>query len=119
VGGTARWAFGAGFTTVLSGPVYFTVGAVGTPGISFAGDSNTGHYWIGADNFGVACKGAIVADWSTTGLNMATGKRINLQNSQTTVGAAGGASALPATPTGYIPVLIAGTERVIPFYAVS
>jgi hypothetical protein len=35
----------------------------------------------------------------------------------TTVGAAGGASALPATPTGYLLVNIAGTDRKIPFYA--
>jgi hypothetical protein len=35
---------------------------------------------------------------------------------QTTVGSAGGASALPATPTGYIKIKIAGTMRVIPFY---
>lgn len=43
--------------------------------------------------------------------------RINLNNSQTTVGAAGGASALPATPTGYIPIKVAGTEFVVPYYA--
>jgi hypothetical protein len=37
---------------------------------------------------------------------------------QTTVGAAGGASALPATPTGYLRLFINGTtEFVIPFYA--
>lgn len=35
---------------------------------------------------------------------------------QTTVGAAGGASALPATPVGYIIVNVAGTNRTIPFY---
>ena len=35
---------------------------------------------------------------------------------QTTVGSAGGASALPGTPTGYIKIKIAGTMRVIPFY---
>ena len=35
---------------------------------------------------------------------------------QSTVGSAGGASALPATPTGYIKIKIAGTMRVIPFY---
>jgi hypothetical protein len=35
---------------------------------------------------------------------------------QTTVGAAGGASALPATPTGYLPVSIAGVTYVIPYY---
>lgn len=34
-----------------------------------------------------------------------------------TVGAAGGASALPATPTGYWIVNVAGTNRKIPYYA--
>lgn len=36
---------------------------------------------------------------------------------QTTVGAAGGASALPATPTGYLTVQIGATAYVIPYYA--
>ena len=35
---------------------------------------------------------------------------------QTTVGSAGGANALPGQPTGYLEVKIAGTARVIPFY---
>ena len=35
---------------------------------------------------------------------------------QTTVGAAGGASALPATPKGYRTEVINGTQYVIPFY---
>jgi hypothetical protein len=35
---------------------------------------------------------------------------------QTTVGSAGGANALPGTPTGYLEVKIGGTARVIPFY---
>jgi hypothetical protein len=38
---------------------------------------------------------------------------------QTTVGAAGGASALPATPTGYLTVMLGNTPYVIPYYAVS
>ncbi len=38
---------------------------------------------------------------------------------QTTVGAAGGATALPATPTGYWTVTIDGVEYVSPFYAKS
>lgn len=36
----------------------------------------------------------------------------------TTVGAAGGASALPATPTGYVTVSINGTSVKIPYYTV-
>lgn len=35
---------------------------------------------------------------------------------QTTVGAAGGASALPATPSGYLPICISGTQVLIPYY---
>lgn len=39
-----------------------------------------------------------------------------LQN-RTTVGTAGGASALPATPTGYIPILdYSGNTKLIPYY---
>lgn len=38
---------------------------------------------------------------------------------QTTVGAAGGASALPATPTGYLVITIGTTEYVVPYYAKS
>lgn len=38
---------------------------------------------------------------------------------QASVGAAGGASALPATPTGYAKFKIGDTEYVIPYYAVS
>jgi hypothetical protein len=34
----------------------------------------------------------------------------------TTVGAAGGASALPATPVGYLIINVAGTNRKIPYY---
>lgn len=38
---------------------------------------------------------------------------------QTTVGAAGGATALPATPTGYLTINIGNTNYVLPFYAAS
>jgi hypothetical protein len=38
---------------------------------------------------------------------------------QTTVGSAGSASALPAQPTAYIQIQIKGTDFVIPYYAIS
>ena len=38
-------------------------------------------------------------------------------NTATTVGAAGGASALPATPTGYLKIDIGGTNYKVPYYA--
>lgn len=37
---------------------------------------------------------------------------------QTTIGAAGGASALPATPVGYLKVIIGDTEYGIPYYTI-
>lgn len=37
---------------------------------------------------------------------------------QTTVGGAGGASALPATPTGYLTINLGNGPVVIPYYAV-
>jgi hypothetical protein len=40
-------------------------------------------------------------------------------DTQTTVGAAGGASALPATPSGYMEFTIGATDYVVPFYAKS
>ena len=39
-----------------------------------------------------------------------------LTDTQSTVGSAGGASALPGAPTGYIKIKIGGTLRVIPFW---
>lgn len=38
---------------------------------------------------------------------------------QTTVGSAGSASALPATPTGYLTVNLGNGPVVIPYYSVS
>lgn len=43
----------------------------------------------------------------------------NSGSSQTTVGAAGGASALPATPSVYQTILVDGVEYVMPLYAKS
>lgn len=40
-------------------------------------------------------------------------------NTQTTVGTAGAASALPATPTGYLTIMVGNTPFVVPYYAVS
>lgn len=46
-------------------------------------------------------------------------RRGALTESQTTVGSAGGASALPATPTGYAKALVGGELVVIPYYDVE
>lgn len=38
---------------------------------------------------------------------------------QTTVGGAGGASALPATPTGYLIINLGNGPVIVPYYAIS
>ena len=54
----------------------------------------------------------------TIGTGTSSTHRLNT-TVQTTVGAAGGATALPATPTGYVLININGTNRAIPYYAAS
>jgi len=85
-------------------------------GINYAIRTNGGQHSLGD----------IVSITSLAGVALTiTGDNVNpdidLQNSlqQSTVGAAGPASALPATPSGYLPVVIDGTTYVIPFYAAS
>jgi len=48
-----------------------------------------------------------------------TGAQVSVGNTvRTTVGSAGGASALPATPRGYLEIDIGGTKRQIPYFDV-
>jgi hypothetical protein len=58
--------------------------------------------------------GVIIEDGASGTINP-----VSTSEQQTTVGAAGGASALPATPTKYIKVTVDGTDYVFPAYAVS
>ena len=52
----------------------------------------------------------------TTGTITSGNIAISSGTTATTIGAAGGASALPATPLGYISISINGTIRKIPYY---
>lgn len=58
----------AGGITLVDGVYTAPVGAVGTPSYTFAGDTDSGLYRIGANNIGVAVNGAKVLDVSTSGL---------------------------------------------------
>lgn len=115
----------AGFTITTQAPFASATGTNRTPGtltlavpaaaaggtagkISFAPGGTERGYWDGGGQLHVG------ADADTTGINL----RLN-GASQTTVGAAGGATALPGTPTGYVKVNIKGTDFVIPYYAAA
>jgi hypothetical protein len=56
---------------------------------------------------------------ATAGTPTGTGSQVSVGNTvRTTVGGAGGASALPATPRGYLEIDIGGTKRQLPYYDV-
>lgn len=62
----------------------------------------------------------LVCDEVTVNTKFTLGDQIQFSQFQTTVGAAGSASALPATPTGYIRILdYTGQPFVIPYYKAS
>ncbi|HEY6018704.1 MAG TPA: hypothetical protein VIY48_02085 [Candidatus Paceibacterota bacterium] len=59
----------------------------------------------------------LTADDLTVSQTLTCIDQIKFNQVQTTVGAAGSASALPATPAGYIKILdYAGNVKVIPYY---
>lgn len=70
---------------------------------------------IASGDTGVAGGGTLQVQGARFNLSTAN---VNLASitTATTIGAAGGASALPATPLGYIIIEIGGTQRKIPFY---
>lgn len=84
---------------------------------------STGDGGSGADPIVLLNNAANAEVW---GVNRAGRIRYITGNTQTTVGAAGGASALPATPTGYMLMLVGasldgtgGTSVAVPYYAAS
>lgn len=56
--------------TTMTGPLKAANGSVSSPAVTFASDTDTGMYRIGANNIGVGVNGAKVLDVSTTGLNV-------------------------------------------------
>lgn len=77
-----------------------------------AGDATHGRLGV-ADFLQITTAGVI-----TLGTGTATTHRLNT-TVQSTVGAAGAGSALPATPEGFILININGTNRAIPYYLAS
>ena len=59
----------------------------------------------------------IAMELGASGPVIPTGKRVNFIDSSTTVGAAGGAAALPATPSGYLQIQVNGANFKVPYYA--
>lgn len=63
---------------------------------------------------------ALVCDEITTNAKLTLVDQVQFTQAQTTVGAAGSASALPANPSGYIRILdFTGQPFVVPYYKAS
>lgn len=62
--------------STMTGQFKAADGSAAAPGISFGSDLNTGIYRIGADSYGFAAAGALVATLGTTGWTLATGKTL-------------------------------------------
>jgi hypothetical protein len=89
----------------ITGAVTNALSIVGYAGLQFSADNGTTLH-------GKCISGA----WTLGAASTTPTHQLNTANAST-VGAAGGASALPATPTGYITININGTDRKIPYYA--
>jgi hypothetical protein len=77
----------------------------------FSSGSTVTNEHVGMNSFGV------VSSVRSSLTNLAQ-KAVGITGTlSTTVGSAGAASALPATPTGYVTTVIDGTSRKIPYYA--
>ncbi len=67
---SAALTVSSGGITLTAGVYTSPVGSVGAPAIAFVGDLDSGLYWIGANNIGIAVNGAKVLDIATIGLSV-------------------------------------------------
>ena len=68
--GTARFSIASGGAATFGGTLGVGAGSVSAPSLSFAGDTNTGLYSVGADNIGFATAGTARGFWSATQFNV-------------------------------------------------
>jgi len=113
---TAGYTFSAGdvvtatrlntLPTVADNQLYkFSDGTAAAPSVTFNSDSDNGFYYIAANNFGIACNGTTIGNFSTTGLNnIVIGATTPLAGSFTTL-----------TTTGVTAVSMSATAPFIKF----
>lgn len=84
-----------------------------------AGNLNVESGLTGQLSLGCGGQYPVVIDQNKINISNPAGKRLNIQGAgATTVGAAGGASALPATPLGYFTMQVNGVDVKVPYYNV-
>lgn len=84
-----------------------------------AGNLNVESGLTGQLSLGCGGQYPVVIDQNKINISNPAGKRLNIQGAgSTTVGAAGGAAALPATPLGYFTMQVNGADVKVPYYNV-
>jgi hypothetical protein len=110
----------SGNLTVSTGNITATSGTVtGGSGITATTGNitaTTGDLIATAGNVTASAGTVSATNLTSTGTTTVGTFNFSTTTTATTVGAAGGASALPATPLGYVIVKIAGTDVKIPYY---
>jgi hypothetical protein len=82
-------------------PLTGYVGTVSLPGYTFSGDTNTGLYWVVADDFAAAVGGTKVQEWRTDGVTFTPGITVTQSQSNTAAGVfTGNGTASGLTTTG-------------------
>jgi hypothetical protein len=87
-------------------------GTVGVPGLAFGNDTDTGFWRPASNRLDISCGGVSVACFGASSIV----DWIIGAHTTTSVGLAGGATALPATPLGYWIIQINGVNCRIPYY---
>jgi hypothetical protein len=112
----------SGNLTVSTGNIAATAGTVtgGTGVTASTGNitATTGDLVATAGNVTASAGTVSATNLTSTGTTTLGTVNFSTTSTATTVGAAGGASALPATPLGYLIIKVAGTDRKIPYYNV-
>lgn len=88
--------------------------AAGTPGINIIDTTGVAHLFADA-----TAKGGQLVLTNGTLTTALTAQGLTTNATQTTVGSAGAASTLPATPSGYIQIIVGATNFIIPYYKAS
>ena len=116
---TALRLFGGGAAAASAHVMYYNGVAATNWIVGCKNSDNTFNFALsGVENLSTGILGTIstAGAWTLGAASTTPTHQLNTANAST-VGAAGGASALPATPTGYITININGTDRKIPYYA--
>jgi len=97
--------------------MYLPNGAVGSPGLAFWGDRNSGLYWIAADNVGLALGGVKIVDIDATNMDL-TGD-LNVSGTLTANAIVGGVAGAFGDGSAASPGATWATDLDIGFYRIG